>query len=404
MNEAVILGVIHDRGPIARTEIAAVTSLSPATVTGITQVLIGQGLVFEQEVAESTGGRPPVLLSINRDAGCVVGIKLTESQVIAALTDLGADTLISRTIELGSDRSPEAVIEQIAGVVGELTADFLDRQFYGIGIGLAGAIDRRAGICRFSPFLHWRDVPLRALLERRIGCPVVIENDVSALTLAERWFGLGAGMTDFVVVTLGRGVGLGMVLDGRLYRGGKGAGGEFGHLSVDANGPLCDCGKRGCLEALVGEQALTHQIADAFGPEVSLAEGANLARSGEATAQEIFNRAGEILGIALASIVNLLNPTRVIVGGEGVHSLDLLLDPMRSSLETHCFDGLYDDLELIVEPWGDDAWARGAAGLVLDELFHARLERDVESTAVSANEREGTRPSPTRTAPARRSS
>ncbi|CAN5530568.1 ROK family protein [soil metagenome] len=376
MNEAVILGVIHDRGPIARTEIAAVTSLSPATVTGITAVLIGQGLVFEQEVAESTGGRPPVLLSINRDAGCVVGIKLTESQVIAALTDLGAGTLVSRTVELGSDRSPEAVIEQIAGVVNTLTADFLDRQFYGIGIGLAGAIDRRAGICRFSPFLHWRDVPLRTMLERRIGCPVVIENDVSALTLAERWFGLGAGMTDFVVVTLGRGVGLGMVLDGRLYRGGKGAGGEFGHLSVDANGPLGDCGKRGCLEALVGEQALTRQIADAFGVSVSLAEGADLARSGDATAQEIFNRAGETLGIALASIVNLLNPTRVIVGGEGVHSLDLLLDPMRASLETHCFDGLYDDLELIVEPWGDDAWARGAAGLVLDELFHARLERD----------------------------
>lgn len=381
MNEAVILGVIHDRGPIARTEIAGITSLSPATVTGITGMLIEQGLVFEQEIAESTGGRPPVLLSINRDAGCVVGIKLTESQIIAALTDLGAGTLASRTIELGGDRSPAAVIELVAGVVNELRQDFLDRQFYGVGIGLAGAIDRRAGVCRFSPFLQWRDVPLRLLLEKRIDRPVVIENDVSALTLAERWFGLGAGLTDFVVVTLGRGVGLGMVLDGRLYRGGKGAGGEFGHLSVDAGGPLCDCGKRGCLEALVGEQALTRQVAEALGSTYTLADGAERARMGDAQAAEIFNQAGDTLGIALAGIVNLLNPTRIIVGGEGVHTLDLLLEPMRSALATHCFDGLYDDLELIVEPWGDDAWARGAAGLVLDDLFHARLERDSDRVA-----------------------
>jgi predicted NBD/HSP70 family sugar kinase len=219
------------------------------------------------------------------------------------------------------------------------------------------------------------------LLEERLGSSVVIENDVSALTLAERWFGSGAGLSDFVVVTLGRGVGLGMVLDGRLYRGGKGAGGEFGHISVDETGPLCDCGKRGCLEALVGEQALTNQLVDAFATSISLAEGAERARMGDTAAMAIFARAGDTLGVALAGIVNLLNPTRIIVGGEGVHTLDLLLPSMRAALATHCFDGLYDDLELIVEPWGDDAWARGAAGLVLDDLFHARLERDGERVA-----------------------
>ncbi len=380
MNEAVILGVIHEQGPIARTDIAGITSLSPATVTGITAVLIGQGLVFEQELAQSTGGRPPVLLSINRDAGCVIGIKLTESQIIAALTDLGGETLTARTVGFVS-RHPDDVLDVIADVVEELCAGIAGRRFYGVGIGLAGAIDRRAGVCRFSPFLHWRDLPLRALLESRLNAPVVIENDVSALTLAERWFGSGAGLSDFVVVTLGRGVGLGMVLDGRLYRGGKGAGGEFGHLSVDENGPLCDCGKRGCLEALVGEQALANQLAGALGKSTSLADGAERARMGDAVALAIFEQAGRTLGVALAGIVNLLNPTKIIVGGEGVHTLDLLLEPMRAALATHCFDGLYDDLELIVEPWGDDAWARGAAGLVLDDLFHARLERDGERVA-----------------------
>lgn len=382
INEAVVLGVIHDHGPISRTEVADVANLSPATITGIMSKLIRIGLVREQELGHSTGGRPRVLVEIARDAGCVIGVKLTETQLVGALTDLGAETIAVRTHPLGPDRSPESVAAALAGLVAELRGTAPGRRFFGVGVGLAGAIDRKAGICRFSPYLPWRDVPLRLLLERRIGVPVVIENDVGALTLAERWFGGGADLTDFVVVTLGRGIGLGMVLDGRLYRGGSGAGGEFGHLTVDPAGPRCDCGKHGCLEALIGEPALARRIAAIRGAGTGLDEGAALARAGDADLRAIFARAGETLGLALSGIVNVLNPTRVIVGGEGVQMLDLLLDPMRAALAAHCFDGLFADLDLVVEPWGDDAWARGAAGLVLDELFHARL--DLEAAAPAA--------------------
>lgn len=377
INEALVLGVIHDNGPISRTEIAGIANLSPATITGIMGKFIRQGLAREREAGVSTGGRPRVLVEIDRDAGCVVGVKLTESRLIAALTDLGANSLCQRTVPIGPDRSPLSVIEALAGVIADLRSEAPNRRFYGAGVGLAGAIDRRAGVCRFSPYLPWRDVPLRALLEAKIGRPVVIENDLSALTLAERWFGGGAGLTDFIVVTLGRGVGLGMVLGGRLYRGGQGAGGEFGHLTMDVNGPLCDCGKAGCLEALVGEPALTRQIARILGPDVSLGEGEALARAGHPEARAVFTSAGQTLGLALSGIVNVLNPTRVIVGGEGVHTIDLLLEPMRDALEKYCFDGLADDLDLVVEPWGDEAWARGAAGLMLDELFHARINLDL---------------------------
>jgi predicted NBD/HSP70 family sugar kinase len=139
---------------------------------------------------------------------------------------------------------------------------------------------------------------------------------------------------------------------------------------------LCDCGKRGCLEALVGEPALARRIKQVCGAEITLSEGVALARDGHDQARRVFAEAGTTLGLALAGVVNLLNPTRVIVGGEGVQTLDLLLEPMREAMARHCFDGLFDDLDLVVEPWGDDAWARGAAGLVLDELFHARLDLD----------------------------
>ena len=376
INEAVILGLIHDRGPIARTGIADAASLSPATVTGITAELIHQGLVFESEAGASTGGRPPVMLEINRDAGCVAGVKLTDRSIIAALTDLDAEPLVQRLEPLDADRSAAGVASQVSKLILEMRAQFPERRFYGAGVGLAGAIDRRAGICRFSPFLHWRDVPLRDLIEPCIGVPVVIENDVSALTLAKRWFGHGAGLSDFIVVTLGRGVGLGMVFDGRLYRGGRGAGGEFGHLPMDPGGPLCECGNRGCLEAIASEPAVERQFKSAFGQSETLASGVERFDAGDETALGIFTSAGETLGRALAGVVNVLNPTRIIIGGEGVKTLAPVLAPLRRSLAAHCFEGLLDDLDLIVEPWGDEAWARGAAGLMLDELFHARLDRE----------------------------
>lgn len=379
INEAAVLGVIHDHGPISRTEIAEVTNLSPATITGIMGKLIRQGLAREREIGISTGGRPPVLVEIDRDAGCVIGVKLTEHYLTAALTDLGAETLAERSIPLHSDRSPRAVAAALAKVVTELRVTEPGRRFFGVGIGLAGAIDRRTGVCRFSPFLPWRDVPLRALLEPLVDCPVVVDNDVNALTLAERWFGGGAGFSDFVVVTIGRGIGLGMVLDGRLYRGGHGAGGEFGHVTVEPDGPPCDCGKRGCLEAVVAEPALLRRLRQVCGTDVSMTEGSALARSSHQEAKAVFVQAGTTLGWALSGVVNLLNPTRMIVGGEGVQYLDLLLDPMRDALAINCFDGLFADLDLLVEPLGDDAWARGAAGLVLDELFHARLDLGEEN-------------------------
>jgi predicted NBD/HSP70 family sugar kinase len=377
INESVVLGIIHDHGPISRTEIADIANLSPATISGIMHTLIRRGLVREQESGPSTGGRPRVLVEFARDAGCVIGIKLTETQLIGALTDFGTETIAQRTIPLGPDRAPGAVVEQLDRLVKLLRAEAPERRFLGVGIGLAGAIDRRAGICRFSPYLPWRDVPLASLLAQRVGKPVVIENDVSALILAERRLG-GADLTDFIVVTLGRGVGMGMVLDGHPYRGGYGAGGEFGHITMDPHGPLCDCGKYGCLEALIGEPALTRRISEVCGRETSLAEGAELARAGDKSLRSIFASAGETLGLALAAVINVLNPTRVTVGGEGIDVLDLLLEPMRAALTAHCFDGLFDDIDLIVAPWGDDAWARGAAGLVLDELFHARLDIDLE--------------------------
>jgi predicted NBD/HSP70 family sugar kinase len=376
INQALVLSLVRDQGPISRTDIAESAHLSLAAVSGITGALIEQGLIYEREAGASTGGRRPILLALNRQAGLVLGVKLTEQQIVAALTDLGAEVIEQRARPLGDDRRPEAVVAAVADLVGELRALHAGKKIFGLGLGMAGVIDRRQGICRFSPFLHWHAVPLRHLLEQRLGLPTVIENDVNTLTMAEQWFGAGVGVSDFLVITLGRGIGMGMVLSGHIYRGGRGGGGEFGHLTMVPDGPKCDCGKRGCLETLVADPAILRRMQTALGHALTMDEAVALARQGDTTAQGIFAAAGRTLGLAIADLVNIFNPRLIGVGGEGTRALDLLLEPLQEALQSHSFDGLYDDMRLVVEPWGDDAWARGAAALMLDELFRPDLYRD----------------------------
>ena len=376
MNEALVLGLIHDFGPISRSEIGQTSGLSLATISSITGSLIEQGIVIEESPGASTGGRRPILLAINRAAGLVIGVKLTREEVIVALTDLGAEIVEQGSRPLSDDLSPDSVIHTLGALIDDLRSRHADRRFLGLGLGMAGIVDREHGVCRFSPFLRWRDVPVRDLLEARVGMPVIVENDVNALTVAERWFGAGAGSPNFLVVTLGVGVGMGMMLNGELYRGGRDGAGEFGHSTVIENGPLCNCGKLGCVEAYVGEYAILRAAAEAIGSPIDLQEAINRARSHDARIVEVFQSAGHTLGFALASVINVLNPTLVIVGGEGAKFLDLLLPSLRDALEAHCFDGLFADVELVVEPWGDDAWARGAAGLMLDEFFHPPEDRE----------------------------
>ena len=373
INQALVLGVVRDRGPISRTDIAEATRLSLATVSGITGDLLDQGLLYEHEAGASTGGRRPILLALNRAAGLVVGAKLTDTHIVAALTDLGAEIVAERDTLLDADHRPEAIVAALAETVDALRAAHPGRRVLGLGLGMAGVVDRRAGVCRFSPFLQWRDVPLRRLLEERLALPVVLENDVNTLTLAEQWFGAGAGVADFLVVTLGRGIGMGMVLDGRLYRGGNGGGGEFGHVTAEPDGPPCACGKRGCLEALVADPAIARRLSAALDRDLTMPEAVALARDGDPTARVLFADAGRTLGRALADLVNVFNPPLLIVGGEGTGALDLLLEPLREALATGCFDHFFADLRLVVEPWGDDAWARGAASLMLEELFRPSL-------------------------------
>lgn len=383
INRNLVLNLIKSRGPISRTDIARLSSLSLATVSGITADFIASDLVHESGEGESTGGRRPVLLRLNYRAGFVVGVKLMEQAITSALTDLDASVLHHRVTPLTTTAvtDPASVVRAIIQAVENTIAEAgVDRaRVLGIGIGMAGVVDGEAGICRYSPFFGWRDVPIAEPVTAHFGLPVYLENDVNTLTIAEQWFGYGHGVDHFVVVTVGRGVGAGIVVNGQFYRGALGGAGELGHITLQENGPPCGCGKRGCLEALTSDPAMVRQAraAIALGERTALVGVEPLtledivaaAEAGDELARRLLADSGRWLGMGIATLVNILNPQMVIVGGEGVRAGEWRFGPMREAIHQHAFDGLADELDIVIEPSGDETWARGAACVVLGELF-----------------------------------
>lgn len=385
LNRSTVLNMIKTFGPISRAEIARRTRLSPATVTYITAALIRDSLVFEKTAGDSSGGRPPILLALNPQGGYVVGIKLMEDHASGALTNLEA-SLVNKSTYTLTGRDPDMVSRDLANLVGALLhkSQIHRKQLLGVGIGLAGIVDASKGILRQSPTFGWQDVPLQEMLEKLLRVPVTIDNDVNTLTLTERWFGSGQQVDHFLTVTVGRGIGMGIVVNGQFYRGARGGAGEFGHSVVDPDGPLCACGKRGCLEAYAGDPGLLRaaQIAAQEGrisrPIERIEELVELAQAGDPCALEIYATAGRLLGQGIANLINVFNPQKIIICGEGVRAGDFLFKPMLQSIRQNALPGLYADVSISIDPWGDDAWALGAASLVLRRLFESPVHRDGE--------------------------
>ena len=389
INRNLVLNLIKDQGPISRTEVARLSGLSPASVSGITADLIERDLVKEIGAGESRGGRRPVLLALNPRGGFVIGLKLSETNIAGVLTDLEATVVNNHHMPING-RILEKTLDAMADMVNALIhkANIDQEQLLGIGVGLAGVLDAQRGILRYSPIFGWRDVPISDLLFDRTGVPVYVDNDVNTLTLTEKWFGKGQGKDSLLTVTIGRGVGLGIIVNGQLYRGFEGGAGEFGHTVIDPAGSLCDCGNRGCLETFVSDPALLRMAAEAVirgelpNSVQTLDDLLAEAQGGNPAACAIYASAGEVLGRGIANLANIFSPQLIIVSGEGVQAGDLIFDPMREAIARHVMPGFIGDTEVEVDVWDDDAWARGAAGLVLQQLFMSPVHRAPEAVSI----------------------
>ncbi|GCE29579.1 xylose repressor protein [Dictyobacter alpinus] len=385
LNKNIVLNLIAHGKSISRSELARRSGLPGATITHIVNEFISAGLINEVTEGTSGNGRPPLFLQLNAEAGYVIGVvidvKLQEQRAQIVVCDLSCTIIHSYEKVIGEDWTPYKVVESIAEGIKQCAqeANVPLKRVLGVGVGLAGLIDSHRGICRYSPFFKWKNIELGPALEFLLHIPVRIDNDVNTLTVAERQFGVGRDMTNFLMVVVGRGVGLGVVVGGEIYRGARGGAGEFGHIKVDTReqAPLCHCGRRGCLEAFVSEYALVRAatgIDEESQTDALLQQLITRADAGDAAALKIFTDAGNILGSSLAHLIHLFDPVCIMLGR--LPGKNLLLDPMKAAIA--CSPSLSqreeDPVQMIqsIED-SNTQWLRGAASLIVRELFQPPL-------------------------------
>ncbi len=379
VNRSAIFRMISTGGPIARSQIAKRLGLSPATVTAVTRELLNQGLVRVAQRAPSRGGRPALLLELVGGAATAFGVKIAPDHLVGVRVDLEADVLqrFETSYDAAADASLDRLVEKLRGWI----ADGVDGPpLLGVGLGVAGVYDSSTGRLD-SPLLGWRDLELGRIVGGRLGLPVFVDNDVNTLAVAERLYGRGHDVENFVTVTIGRGVGLGIVVGGDIYRGFGGGAGEFGHTFAEENGVLCTCGKRGCLETVVADPALVAAARKqgVLGPRQGLRKLEQLAAAGDVGARHVYAAAGATLGRAVASLVNVLSPALVLVSGEGTQAWAYMSEAFSGAYREHVFPPL-EQVPVEVDPWDDARWAVGAATLVLRATFAAPLDGETTSS------------------------
>ncbi|MDT0309564.1 ROK family transcriptional regulator [Streptomyces sp. DSM 44917] len=371
---AAIFAEVLTAGPASRTELARRLGLSQSTVTRAVNPLIETGYLREIGARASEGGRPQRILAVARDRHLVLGVKLAPQSVTAVLTDLEA-TIVSRSrLPVAAGAEPEDVLTLAAQAAAFLLAAdhrSADR-LLGAGVGLGGHVDSRTGRCVRSGVLGWEDVDVAGPLSAKLGLPVVVNNDANALLVAERWFGAGRDSESLAVVTVGAGIGCGLLIGGGLYAGSGGLAGELGHVPVQPDGPPCSCGNRGCLESVAADPAILRAISEASGvPCASISEALARAATGESAALEAFAVMGEALGRALATLCNLVNPQKIVLTGESLRAYEYFGPACRAAMAAHGFSTAAADCELVAHPADDDVWARGAACLAIREAVQA---------------------------------
>jgi predicted NBD/HSP70 family sugar kinase len=371
---AVFTAVLTE-GPISRVALARRLGLSGGAVTKAARPLIEMGYIEELAATERTGpgaGRPASPLAIRADREFFVGVKITGDELIGVVCDLKAEV---RTAAHRRLAVPD--VDHVLTELGELVDELLDgsggyrAHTRRLGLAVSGDVDRSTGFVRYSPFLRWHDVPLQQRVEKITGLTVTVENDVKALTTAEHWFGEGVGVESFALVTVGAGIGCGLVVDGRLISGSHGVAGEIGHISTDLNGPACHCGGRGCVEAVAGADAIVRQAREATRrPDLTFEDAVAMARAGDARAGAVFARAGAAIGSGIAAVANLVGPARIVVSGEGLAAYDLFEPHIRAGFQQQVF-GAAADCPLSIRPLPFEEWARGAATVSIQALVAA---------------------------------
>ena len=376
-SRARVIGLLRSRGVISQADIARETGLSRTTVSGVVAELRQEGLVVEavagavQVRSESRGGRPPVPISLSPSLGAAVGVDFGHTHVRVAVADLGHRVLAEREAQLYVDANARTALDAAAGLVEDVLAEagVARSTVLGVGMGLPGPVDRVRGVVGSASILPgWVGVRAADELSARIGLPVHVDNDANLGAIAEHSLGAGRGCSDLAYIKASTGIGCGLVLSGQPYRGSAGTAGEIGHMCVDEGGAFCYCGNRGCLETLASGLAIVDMLQrgqGSSGHRLSLGAVVEFAESGHPACRRAIADAGRHIGVAVANLCNLINPQRVVVGGQLGLAGEILLLPLRDSFLRYTVQAAADSVDIVSGQLGDRAEVLGAVALGL---------------------------------------
>jgi predicted NBD/HSP70 family sugar kinase len=364
-----VFGVLAATGPGSRADLARRTALAPSTVSAVIAELQADRLVTEEEPrANGSMGRPSALVALHRDAGVALGLDFGKRHLRVALTDLAQAVLGERRVPLGPDLPAAEAIALASRMVDEVLdeAGARSEEIVGVGVGLPGPVHRPSGELGDSTILPgWVGVRAAEALTSALGHAVEVENDANLGALSEWMWGAGRGADDMAYLKVATGIGSGLILGGHPYGGSGGSAGEIGHIVIDPRGPICRCGNRGCLETLAGSAAVLASLRDTFEEPATLSDVIARARDGHAGCRRAIGDAGTHIGNAVAILCNLLNPQRVIVGGDLAAAGDFLLAPLAEALRRGAIRSAADDVSVLEGELGDRAEVLGAVALVL---------------------------------------
>lgn len=318
-NKSLVLDIIKKESPISRATIATQTGLTKGTVSSLVSDLIDDHLIYESGPGKSSGGRRPVMLLFNESAGYSIGIDIGVNYLLGILTDLNGNITLEQVTTF-NNLSYQEIEQNLFKTIDHLIAS-VPESFYGIvgiGVGVPGTVNKNGEIL-LAPNLNWKNVDLKKVLEDKYNYPIVIENEANAGAYGEKKFGAGKDFTNIVYVSAGIGIGVGLILNGSLYKGNNGFSGEFGHMTIEVNGIKCRCGNEGCWELYASEQTLINKatqlgITLPADGEFALNDLLTLTEQGNEDAIALFNQVGDYLGVGINNIINIFNPQQVIIG------------------------------------------------------------------------------------------
>ncbi|MCC3775127.1 ROK family transcriptional regulator [Streptomyces sp. UNOB3_S3] len=369
-----VVRAVRMAGSLTQAEIARTTGLSAATVSNIVRELKDGGTV--EVTPTSSGGRRARSVSLSGDAGIVVGVDFGHTHLRVAVGNLAHRVLAEDAEPLDVDASAEQGLQRAEAMVRTLItkAGIDPRKIVGVGLGVPGPIDVESGVLGSTAILPgWAGTNPRDDLAARLGVPVHVDNDANLGALGELVWGAGRGATDLAYIKVASGVGAGLVINGKIYRGPGGTAGEIGHITLDESGPVCRCGNRGCLETFTAARYILPLLHSAHGTDLTVPRVVELAREGDPGCRRVISDVGRYIGSGVANLCNLLNPSRVVLGGDLADSGELVLAPIRESVSRYAIPSAARRLEVVPGALGGRSEVLGALALVLSEMGDSTL-------------------------------